>query len=85
MLLEICWRAFNLKVLRWWGAWVAQMVKGPSLDFHAGHDLTVPEFEPRVGLCMDSTEPAWDPLAPSLSLSALLPLTPLSLSLKNKH
>ena len=48
------------------GAWVAQLVK----------DLTVREFEPRVGLCTDSTEPAWD----SVSLS-LCPSPALSLSL----
>ena len=43
-------------------AWVA---KHPILDFSSGHDLTVSEFEPHVGLCADSVEPAWD-LSPSL-------------------
>ena len=28
-----------------------------SADFGSGHDLTVREFEPRVGLCADSSEP----------------------------
>ena len=28
-----------------------------STDFGSGHDLTVREFEPRVGLCADSSEP----------------------------
>ena len=28
------------------GAWVAQVVKHPTLDFSSGHDLTVREFEP---------------------------------------
>ena len=31
-------------------AWVAQLVECPALDFGSGHDLTVREFEPRVGL-----------------------------------
>ena len=39
---------------------LAQLVKRPTLDFGSGHDLTVREFEPRVGLCADNTEPAWD-------------------------
>ena len=33
-------------------------VKGPPLDFSSGHDLMVPEFQPRVGLHADSAEPA---------------------------
>ena len=33
------------------GAWVARSVKRPTLGFGSGHDLTVPEFEPRIGLC----------------------------------
>ena len=40
------------------GAWVAQSVKRPTLGFSSGHDLTVCEFEPHIGLCDDSTEPA---------------------------
>ena len=47
------------------GAWAALSVKRPTLDFGSGDDLTVRGFEPRVGLCADSAEPAWD----SLSLS----------------
>ena len=39
-------------------AWVAQSVKHPMLDFASGHDLTVHEFEPRVRLHVDRTEPA---------------------------
>ena len=38
-------------------------------DFDSGHDLTVHEFEPRVGLSAVGTEPALDPLSPPLSLS----------------
>ena len=31
-----------------------------SADFGSGHDLTVREFGPHVGLCADSLEPASD-------------------------
>ena len=41
------------------GAWVAQLVKRPTLDLGSGRDLVVRETEPRVGLS----------LSPSLSLS----------------
>ena len=34
-----------------WGAWVAQSVKRPTLDFCLGHDLTVRGIEPRDGQC----------------------------------
>ena len=49
---------------------MAQSAKCPTLDFGSGHDLTVREIEPRVELCTDSAEPAWD----SLSLPLSLPL-----------
>ena len=39
-----------------WGAWVAQSAECPTLDFSSGHDLTIRGFEPRVGLCADSSE-----------------------------
>ena len=55
--------------IRLWGAWVAQSVKYPTLDFGSGDDLTVHEFESHVELWADSMEPAWDFLTPSLSLS----------------
>ena len=42
-------------------------VKRPTLDFGSGHDLMVGGFEPRVGLCTDTVEPAWDSVSPSLS------------------
>ena len=58
-----------------WGAWVAQSLKHPTLNLGSGRDLTVHGIEPRVGLCTDSVEPAWDPLS--------LPV-PLSLKI-NKH
>ena len=61
------------------GTWGARSLKYPTLGFGSGHDLTVHEFEPCVGLCADSEEPAWD----SLSLLLSVPLLhPFSLSLK---
>ena len=60
-----------------------------SLDLGSGHDLTVCGFKARLGLCVDSSEPAWDPLSPlslcppPLMLSHTLSLS-LSLSLSNK-
>ena len=39
------------------GTRVAQSVTRPTLGFGSGHSLTVREFEPRVGLCADSSEP----------------------------
>ena len=59
------------------GAWGAQWVKHSTLGFGSGHDLTVCELEPRVGLCADSADPR-DSL--SLLLSAP-PLHTLSLCL----
>ena len=44
--------------------WEAQLVKHLTLDFGSGHDLTVCEFEPRIGLPAVSTEPNFDPLSP---------------------
>ena len=41
----------------------AQSVKRPAFDFDSGHDITVHEFEPRVGLCADSSELPWDSLS----------------------
>ena len=58
---------------------MAQSVERLTLDFGSGHDLTVFGFEPHVGLCADSTGPAWDSLPPSLSLSLSLGLLSLSL------
>ena len=39
------------------GTWVAQLVKRLALDLSSGHDLMVREFQPRLGLCADSSEP----------------------------
>ena len=62
------------------GAWVAQSVKRPTLHFGSGHDLTVGEIKPYIGLCDNSVEPACDslPLCPS-------PAHAHSLSKENKH
>ena len=48
------------------GAWVAHSVKCLT-SFSSGHDLTVREFEPHIGLCTDGAEPAWDSLSLPLS------------------
>ena len=56
------------------GAWVAQSVKCPTLDFSSGHNLMVHEFEPHVGFHADGVEPAWDSVSPSLSAPPLLAL-----------
>ena len=50
------------------GTWAAQSVERQTLDFRSGHDLTVREIKPRVGLCADSVGTAWI-LSPSVSLS----------------
>ena len=64
------------------GTWAAQSVK---CDFSSGHDLTVREFKPHMGLSALSTEPTSDP-----PLSLPLPPThrlslSLSLSKINTH
>ena len=45
--------------------WVAPLVKHLTLGFSSGHDLTVHEMEPHVGLWADSTDAAWDFLCSS--------------------
>ena len=37
---------------------MAQSVKCLTLDLGSGRDLMVHDFEPRIGLCVVSTEPA---------------------------
>ena len=66
---------------------MVQSVKRPTLGFDSGHDLTVREFQPRVGLWADSTELARDPLSFSLGPSVVCAHTcSHSLSFKiNKH
>ena len=58
------------------GAWVAQWAKRLT---GSGHDLTACGFEPRVGLCADSSDRAWR-LLWILSLSP-----PLSCSLSKRN
>ena len=45
---------------------MAQSVKRLTLGLGSGHDLTVREFQPHIGLCADGTEPVWDSVSPSL-------------------
>ena len=64
-----------------------QSVECPNLDLSSGDDLTVCGTEPRVGLCADRAEPAWDSLSSSLFAPSLLPHKcshSLSLFLENK-
>ena len=50
----------------------AQVSIDEAFHFSSGHDLTVSEFEPPIRLSGVSTEPASDPLSPSLSAPPLL-------------
>ena len=54
---------------------MAQWVKHPTLDFGSGRDLTVREIKPRIGLCTESEESAWDSLSLSLYVPPLLVLS----------
>ena len=63
---------------------MVQLVKCPILDFGSGHDLTVLEFKPCIGLCIDSAEPAWDSLSHSPCPSPACALS-ASLKINNKH
>ena len=67
-----------LKIRHDGGAWVAELVKGRTLDSTSGRDLMVLGFEP----CPDSAKPAWDSLPTPSPISAppLLVLCFLSLS-----
>ena len=53
--------------------WVTQSFECLALAFSSGHDLTIRDMEPRIGLCTDSMGPAWDSLSPPLSAPS--PLT----------
>ena len=57
---------FERKGCLGWLSWLSV-----QLDFGSGHDLTVCEIEPYVGLRADSTEPAWD--SHSLPFCVFLP------------
>ena len=74
--------SITLHVLRLSKHWMGRL--GGSVNyasvFGSGHDLTVREFEPRIGLSAVRVQPASDPR--SLPLSLPLPsLFPFSLSL----
>ena len=60
---------------------MAQSVKHLTLDFRSGHDLTVCEIEPLIGLCTDNKKPAWDFLSLTLPLpgshALFHPISPL--------
>ena len=60
---------------------MAQLAERLTLDFVSGHDLKVRGIDPLIRLCADSTEPAWDSLSFSLSLSAPPPTHALSLKI----
>ena len=69
----------ELNIGKYWGAWVAQSVKLPTLDFGSGHDIRVHEITPSCALywwhraclafSLSSSISAPSLIAPSLSLS----------------
>ena len=64
---------------------MAQSVKHLTLDFSSIHDLMVREFNPGVGLCADSEEPAGDsPVPLSLPLPGVRALSLKTNKLKEK-
>ena len=60
------------RISHFWGSWVVESVEHLTPDFSSGHDLVLCGFEPRIRLCSDRVELAWD----SLSLPLFLPLSP---------
>ena len=58
-------------------------------DFSSGHDLTVREFEPHIGLTAVSPELAWDPLSSPLSappqLAHALSLTKINIKKSQRN
>ena len=48
-----------------------QLVKHPAFEFGLGHNLTVGEFKPHIGLSAVSAEPNLDSLSPSMSAFSL--------------
>ena len=58
------------------GAWMAQSIKRPTLDFGSGHNLMVCEMERRVGFYTDSTARSLLGISLSLSLPFTLCLSP---------
>ena len=71
----------RIKTSNFLGTWVAHSLKRLTFGFDSGHDLTVPEIQPRFGLCADSMEPAWY----SLSLPLSLPLVDAHAFSQNKY
>ena len=68
-----------------WIAWVAQLVKHPTLAFSSGYNLRVVRSSPTSGSAL-SVEPGSDSLSLSSSASHLHACTHMySLSLKNKN
>ena len=65
-----------LKDERFWEGLVAQSVKHPT-----SAQVTISRFEPCIGLAAISTDPASDPVSPSLPFPAQM--CALTLSLKN--
>ena len=66
-----------------WGAWVAQPVKHPTLDFGSGHDLTVGEFEPCIRSRVRTGRLPGILSLPSLCPSSACGALSVSLSLSN--
>ena len=66
----------NHKGTHWWGTWVAQLVKNPTLDFDSGHDLTFHEIKSQVGL--HAERGAYLGFSPPLSLCLPTPHSNLS-------
>ena len=61
---------------------MAQSIKRLTLDLGSGHDLTVREFQARIRLHADSTEPAWDSLCFSAPPLLSLSLSKININLK---
>ena len=69
----------------WQGAWGAQSVKHPALEFGSGHDLAVHEMEPRIGSVLTAWSlPEIHSFVFSLSLSLCASST-YTRSLKKKN
>ena len=64
-LLSQVWPLWLTEILMARGAWVAQLVEEPTLDFSPGHDPRVVGSNP-VSDSVLNMEPAWDPLSLSL-------------------
>ena len=63
------------------GTWVAvKLVKHPTLDLSSGHISWVRGLKSSVGLCVDSTESAWDSFFPLSDPPPLACMLSLSLS-----